>query len=137
MAHALEQFLRWQPPNKIAHLVSTQKAFLDQKDETEHESEGEGGVSQNAERDMEREDGPVRWRWSELIRRRGVSGQKKHEHEWQSVSAHGALAMIDLQSEIGQAEKPAKERHRTIKIVVRNGVLGAGAFEESQVVGDQ
>jgi len=45
--------------------------------------------------------------------------------------------VIDLEAEIGQGEEPAEKGERAVKVVIRNGVQAARAFEEREVVRDE
>ena len=71
------------------------------------------------------------------VGRREMGGEKEREDERHDERADGALAMEEFEAEIGQGEQPAEERHRAVKIVIRDGVDAAGAFEEREIVGDQ
>jgi hypothetical protein len=66
-----------------------------------------------------------------------MGGEKKNQNERDDESAHGTLAMVKLESEIGEGEQPAEEGHRAVKIVVGDGVEATGAFEESEIMSDE
>jgi len=52
-------------------------------------------------------------------------------------SVNFALAMERFESEIGDGQQPGKERHRTVKIVVRNCVDPLRTLEKSVIVRDE
>jgi hypothetical protein len=66
-----------------------------------------------------------------------MGGEEKNQNEWDDEGAYGTLAMVELESEIGQGEQPAEEGHGAVEVVVGDRVEAAGAFEESEIVGDE
>jgi len=57
---------------------------------------------------------------------------EKYDDDWNDERADGALAVIDLEAEIGQGEEPAEERERAVEVVIWNGVQAARAFERAR-----
>src|SRR5262249_23389537 len=102
------------------------------------EGEREGGVGEDAERDVKSKGRAVSGRRGEFVTAGGnVGGEEEYEDEWHDEGADGALAMEEFEAEIGEREKPAEERHRAVEIVVGDGVGTAGAFEKREIVGDE
>jgi hypothetical protein len=139
LAHALEEVEGRETPDDIAEVTIAQETILQEKDGAENAREGEGGVGENAECDVEREDDTVG-----LRRRKAVGacagemrGEKKNQDERQNEGAYRTLAMVELEAEIGEGQEPAEEGERAVEVVIGDGVEAAGALEQSEIVGDQ
>lgn len=134
LAHALEQFQRWQAPDHVTHFVFAKEALLADEDKAKDARQGEGGVGQNTQRDVQSKSYAARGGGSEAIGGSEMRGKEKNKDERQDESADGALAMINFQGNIRKREKPPEKGHGAVKIVVRNSVKGAGAFEEREIM---
>ena len=62
-AHTLEEFERRKAPDEFGEIAIAEETVFDEEDEAEDKRQREGGVGEDAERDVEGEDGAVGWRW--------------------------------------------------------------------------
>ena len=136
LAHALQQFQRRQPPDHVTHFVFAKQALFSEEEKAEDARQGECGVGENTEGDVQSESYATRSGWSEAIGGSEMRGEEKNKDERQDESADGALAMVNFQSNIREREKPTEKRHGAVKIVVRNSVKCAGAFEKREIMKD-
>ena len=104
LAHALKEVQGGKTPNDVAKMTIAQEAILQQKDGAENKRESECGVGENAQGNVEREDHAM-----SLGRRKAVgtgtgemSGEEENQDERQDEGAYGALAMVELEAEIGE-----------------------------------
>jgi hypothetical protein len=136
-AHAFEEVECGKAPDDFAEFAVAQEAILSEINEAKDERQREGGVGEDAESDVQGEDGAARGCGGETVGRGEMGGEKKNQNERDDESAHGTLAMVKLESEIGEGEQPAEEGHRAVKIVVGDGVEAARALEESEIMSDE
>src|SRR5260370_3936997 len=71
------------------------------------------------------------------VGRSEVRGQKEHQDKGQDEGSNGSLPVIQLQAQIGQRKEPAKERHRTIQVMVRNRVQATGPLQKRKIMRHQ
>ncbi len=86
---------------------------------------------------MQCEDRAAGGRGGEAVGGSEMGGEKKDQDEGHDEGADGTLAMVELESEIGEGEQPSEEGHGAVEVMVGDGVEAAGAFEESEIVGDE
>lgn len=86
---------------------------------------------------MKRESDAPRGDSRDVIGSDRIRKKKKRHDERDDQSAYRALPVKNFQAEIGKREQPSKQRHRTRKIVVRNGVQAARAFKKRVIVSDK
>jgi hypothetical protein len=100
-AHAFEEIKGGKAPDDFAELAIAEQAILGEVNEAEDEGQGEGGVGKDAECDVQGEDRAPRGRGGQAVGGGEMGGEKKHQDEGDDESADGALAMVELESEIG------------------------------------
>jgi hypothetical protein len=122
LAHAIKKIERWKTPNNIADAMLMQEALLAKVDDAEHAGQAEGGVGQDAERYVKREDDAGGGRCGEVIRRRQVRDDEKRQDKRKHEGAHGTLPVEKFEAEVGEREQPAEKRHGAGEIVVRDSV---------------
>jgi len=136
-AHAFEEIERGKAPDDFAEFAIAQEAILGEIDEAKDEGQGEGGVGKDAESDVQGEDGAASGRGGEAVGGREVGSEKKDQDEREDEGTHGTLAMVELESEIGEGEQPAEEGHGAVEVVIGDGVEATGALQESEIMRDQ
>src|SRR5580704_16018764 len=105
-----------------------------QKYQAENRRKRKRRIRKNAEGNVESKDHSFGWRRRQSIRRRQMGRQKKHKNEGQNKRTHGSLPMKKLQTQVGQRQKPPKKRHRSVQIVIRNGVQATRPFQQRKIV---
>src|SRR5467141_2570335 len=86
---------------------------------------------------MQGEDRAAGGRGGEAVGGSEIGGEKKDQDEGDDEGSHRTLAMVELESEIGEGEQPSEEGHGAVEVVIGDGVEAAGALEKSEIVRDQ
>src|SRR6266849_5768116 len=137
LAHAFQQLQRRQAPDHVPEFVLAQEPLLPQENQAEYKRESERRVRQNAQGHMKRENGSPQIRLRQPVRRREVRREKEHQDERQDESSHGALSVIQLQSQVRQRQQPAEQRHRSIQIVIRHSMQSPRPLQKREIVRHQ
>src|SRR6266851_2075330 len=77
LAHAIEKIERGEAPDNVADAVFLQKALLGEVDDAEDARQAEGGVSEDAEGDVKREDDAGGGRGGEAVGRRELRDREE------------------------------------------------------------
>src|SRR5271155_695795 len=62
---------------------------------------------------------------------------KKHNDKRQYKRTHGPLAVKKLQPQIRQSKQPPKQRHRPVKVMIRNRMQPARALQKRKIMRDK
>src|SRR5215472_10512999 len=66
-----------------------------------------------------------------------MGSNKKYENEGQNQCSNRPLAVVEFEAQIGQRQQPAKQRHGSVEIMIRNGVRPLRSLEQDKVVHHQ
>lgn len=86
---------------------------------------------------MKSECGPVRIRRREFIGGRKMGSDKKYENEGQNQCSNRPLAVVEFEAQISQRQQPAKQRHGSVEIMIRNRVCPLRSLEQDKVMHHQ
>jgi hypothetical protein len=134
LAHAVEKIKRGKAPEQASDFVFLEQALLGEIDDAEDAREAEGGISQNAEGYVKGEGDSFGGDGGGVIGRGDVGEKEEGQDERKDQGAYGALAVENLQAEVGEGEEPSEKGHGAGEVVIRNGVEAAGTFEKCKVV---
>src|SRR5207302_6188042 len=134
LAHALQQFERRQPPDHVAEFVASQQAFLSQENQAKNKRERKPRIGEDAQGNVKRKRGPVRRRRRKPVGRGQMRSEKEHQDKGHYEGSDRSLPVIQLSTQIGQRQKPAKERHGSVQFMVRNRVQTAGPLQKRKIM---
>lgn len=135
LAHAIEKVEGWEAPDHVADTMFVQQALLSEVDQAKHTRKAEGCVGKDAERNVKGENDAGGWRGGKTVGRRELREKEKCQNKWKHERTDRPLAVKKFQAEVSEREQPSEKRHGAGKIVVRDGVQAASAFEQSKIMG--
>src|SRR5215471_8561052 len=114
-----------------------QQAILDKKDQTQHKGQSKSRVSQDAKGNVKGEYRTVCARGGQPRRGDQMGSQEKYKNERQDKRANRALPIIHFQTEVGERQQPAEQRHRPVEVVIRDSVKTFRSQEKRKIMDDQ
>src|SRR5438034_9403281 len=116
------------PPTTTLFPYTTLFRSFPKKNEAENEGKRKRRIRQDAQRHMQRKNDTAHRGRRKPVRRSQMRSQKEHQDKRQNKSPDGSLAVVQLQPQVRQRQKPAEQGHGAIQVVVRNRVRPARPF---------